>query len=92
MEFVFILHVNYISILVGLHNIMQCRGFRLFGRGGGGRVWAIFEISKGVEEFSGSTGMRICGGLENFQDPRGDDLCRTMTFSRGVQTPDDTMR
>ena len=54
---------------------------------------AIFEISK--------------RGLRNFQDPgggdedlwgvgklsgsRGDGLCRTMTSSRGVQTPDDTM-
>ena len=50
-------------------------GFRKFG--GGGEVWAIFEISR---------------GLRHFQDPGGnEDLCRTMTFSRGVQTPDDTM-
>ena len=35
--------------------------------------------------------MRIFGGLANFRDPGHDGLCRTMTFSRGVQTPDNTM-
>ena len=30
------------------------------------------------------------GGLQ-FSGSRGDVLCRTMTFSRGVQTPDDTL-
>ena len=35
--------------------------------------------------------MRTNGGLANFQYPGEDGLCRTMTFSRGAQTPDDTM-
>ena len=44
----------------------------------------------GVEEFSGSSGMRIYGGLVIFRI-QGDGLCRTMTFSGGVQTPGDIM-
>ena len=30
-------------------------------------------------------------GVGKFSESRGDGLCRTMTFSRGGQTPDDTM-
>ena len=43
---------------------VQCLGFRKFG--GGREVRAIFGISRGVEEFSGSRGV-----LRNFQDPGG---------------------
>ena len=34
--------------------------------------------------------MRIYGGLENFSIQEG-GLCQTMAFSKGVQTPEDTM-
>ena len=49
----------YSSILVGAVGLsqyyespMQCQGFRKFGGWGGGGVRAIFDISRGVKEFS----------------------------------------
>ena len=56
-----------------------------------GEYRAIFEISRRVEEISGSRGMRIYAGLVIFYFRiQWDGLCRTVTFSRRVQNPKDT--
>ena len=73
---------------------MQWRGFHKLGGGGGGGGGGVssgnFRNFKGggVEEFSGPRKMKINGGWQ-ILGSRGDGLCRT--FSRGVQTPEDTM-
>ena len=76
------MHVSYSSILVGAVGLslyyagpVQCRGFRKFGGGGGGggELGQFSKFKGGVEEFSGSRGMRIYMGLANFQDPGGSD-------------------
>ena len=72
----------YSSILVGAVGLsqyyaspVQCRGFRKFGWGVRGvRQFSKFQGGGGaalVEKFSGSRGVRIYGGLANFQDPGG---------------------
>ena len=97
MYFVFILHVIvlYLLELLGYHNIMlvQCSGGDSINWGGGGGGGEFGQFSKfqrggGVEEFSGPRKMKINGGWP-ILGSRGDGLCRT--FSRGVQTPEDTM-
>ena len=45
----------------------------------------MFLVTK--YDFQDSGGIRIYGGLANFQDPGEDGLCRTMTFSRGSSDP-----
>ena len=54
-----------------------------------------FEISRegGVEEFSRSRGMRICGGWQIFRIQGGMAYVGKLHFpvGGGVQTPEDTM-
>ena len=80
--FKIILHVSYSSILIGAVGLsqyyvspVQCRDS--VNSGGGGGEFGQFS------KFKSGGG----GGLRNFQDPGGDGFCRTMTFSRGIQTP-----
>ena len=68
----------YASVVLGIPQIRR------------GKDRAIFEISRGVEEFSGSRGMRIYAGLVNFQDPGGWPMSDNDIF-QGVQNPEDTM-
>ena len=58
-------------------------------RGVGGNFGRFSKFQED-EECSGSRGMRIYGSWQIFRI-QGDGICQTMTFSRGVQTPDDTM-
>ena len=60
---------------------VQCRGFREF-RGGGG-VRAIFKISRGVEECSGSMGGWVYMGVGKFSGSRGMVYVRQWHFPRG---------
>ena len=49
----------------------------------GVEVWAIFEISRGVEEFSGSRGMRIYGCWQIFRIQGGWPMSDNDNFQGG---------
>ena len=60
--------------------------------GGGGEFGPFSKFQGvGVEEFLGSRGMSIYGGLANFQDP-GEWPMSDNDIFQGVQAPEDTMR
>ena len=63
------MHVSYSSILVGAVGLSQYNARDFVNLGGGGSSGNFLNF-KGVEEFSGSRGMRIYGRLTNFQYPR----------------------
>ena len=69
---------------------------RVIANGESRKVQAIFEISRGVEEFARSRpqGDEDLWGLANFQDPEGwpmsdNDIFQLRGFT--VQTPENTM-
>ena len=71
--------------------VQWCRGFRKFGGGGGGfGQVSKFKGGEGLRNFQDPGGLGSIGGWQIFRI-QGDGLCWTMTFSREVQTPEDTM-
>ena len=83
------MHVSYSSILVHVGAVgLSQYNVRDFVNLGGGGSSGNFLNFKGVEEFSGSRGMRIYGRLTNFQYPReGWPMSDNNIFQGGFRPP-----